>query len=147
MPSIPLHPPQPLSSTCTSPLPSLLHTPTGLALLEIQGQLHTSNTPSSSSAHSIDIGRLEFPLYEVPSNHAPFNPAEDARWMKKVYLYVGAHQRLTGELRALPKAIAILRKREGTGNDGREEGKEELEIVEIVKYKILFAGRPEPVGG
>jgi len=24
---------------------------------------------------------------------------------------------------------------------------EELEIVEVVKYKVVFSGRPEPVGG
>ena len=67
--------------------------------------------------------------------------------MKKVYLHVGAHQRLTGEVRALPKAIAVVRKREGDGDVGEAEGREELEVVEIVKYKILFASRPEPVGG
>jgi chromosome transmission fidelity protein 8 len=78
--------------------------------------------------------------------------------MKRVYLYVGKHQRLTGEVKKLPKAIAVIRKREvGAADmmdlDGKESSfeaerspAEQLEIVEIVKYKILFAGRPEPVG-
>ena len=72
--------------------------------------------------------------------------------MKKVYLYIGKHQRLTGEVKKLPKAMAVIRKREVEGGQGAEEeaegaGGEELEIAEIVKWKILFAGRPEPVGG
>ena len=78
--------------------------------------------------------------------------------MKRVYLYVGKHQRLTGEVKRLPKAIAVIRKREniatvtmeldGKGNAAEGEGSpaEQLEIVEIVRYKILFSGRPEPVG-
>lgn len=69
--------------------------------------------------------------------------------MKKVYLYVGKHQRLTGEVKKLPKAMAVIRKRESEGEEEAEEegGGEELEIAEIVRWKILFAGRPEPVGG
>lgn len=72
--------------------------------------------------------------------------------MKKVYLYVGKHQRLTGEVKKLPKAMAVIRRREGTGvlgdeEDGYRERSEELEVVDIVRWKILFAGRPEPVGG
>ena len=84
--------------------------------------------------------------------------------MKKVYLYVGKHQRLVGEVKKLVKAIAVVEMRQrqvngdlamgdANGNDedvlGRDDGveREELEIVEIVKYKIMFSGRPEPVGG
>ena len=91
--------------------------------------------------------------------------------MKRVYLYVGKHQRLTGEVKILPKAIAVVRRRErgastvtatatdvmeldgqetaaAKGEEGEESrSSEQLEIVEIVRYKILFAGRPEPVGG
>lgn len=78
--------------------------------------------------------------------------------MKRVYLYVGKHQRLTGEVKQLAKAIAVVRKHEARVSDKMElDGKEippeesehsgeQLEIVEIVKHKILFASRPEPVG-
>jgi chromosome transmission fidelity protein 8 len=78
--------------------------------------------------------------------------------MKRVYLYVGKHQRLTGEVKKLPKAIAVIRKCDNRAEDEMElDGKEvysegsgspgeQLEVVEIVKYKILFASRPEPVG-
>lgn len=78
--------------------------------------------------------------------------ASSTAWMKHVYLYVGKHQRLTGEVKKLPKAIAVIRKRidaSGEKMDVDAEGgqqTEELEIVEIVKHKILFSLRPEPVG-
>jgi chromosome transmission fidelity protein 8 len=59
-------------------------------------------------------------------------------WMKKVYFYIGRHQRMTGEIKKLGKPLAVLRKAEG-----KEEGA--VEVVEIVRYKILFGSRPEPV--
>ena len=63
---------------------------------------------------------------------------------------------MVGEVRTLPKAIALIRKREesaaddtewessGRSKEGREQ--EELEIAEVVRWKIIFGGRPEPVG-
>ncbi|CZT04318.1 uncharacterized protein RAG0_10818 [Rhynchosporium agropyri] len=151
--------PKPLTSYphVPNPLPQLLQTPSGLALLEMQG---TINLPSFDDEESIStesqsgiasqetpIGRLIFPDYD------PAADKSDAAWMKRVYLYVGKHQRLTGEVKKLPKALAVIRKRnggeEGEGqvdNDEDEERVEQLEVVEIVKYKILFSIRPEPVG-
>lgn len=71
-------------------------------------------------------------------------------------MYVGKHQRLTGEVKKLPKPMAVIRKRlvqdeDQSAEPGQDtvegDGKgEELEIVEIVKWKILFSLRPEPVG-
>lgn len=141
-----------------NPLPQLLQTPSGLALLEMQG---TINLPSHDDEDSIatesqsgvatqetPIGRLIFPDYDLED---PNNTA----WMKRVYLYVGKHQRLTGEVKKLPKALAVIRKRNIVEADQTqvdvegEEGEdriEQLEIVEIVKFKILFSTRPEPVG-
>jgi chromosome transmission fidelity protein 8 len=150
MPSVPIYtsPNPPVSHS--NPLPTIIQTPAGLALIEIQGTIHAPfPTPSSDSATSetteTSVGRLEFPLYTSGGED------DDGKWMKKVYMYVGKHQRLTGEVKKLPKAMAVLRKREGSGDvvmedaDQDEAGKE-LEIAEIIKWKILFAGRPEPVG-
>lgn len=132
-----------------SPLPPLLQTPSGLAIVEIQGTIHGPfPTPgggesTQSSGQATPIGRLEFPLYD------PQEPGE-GKWMKKVYLYVGKHQRLTGEVKKLVKPLAVVRKIDGSGEDGNErsgsEKGEELEIVDVVKFKVLFSGRPEPMG-
>jgi chromosome transmission fidelity protein 8 len=153
MPSIKLHPhcPSPAKTTATdstpnNPLPTLLQTPSGLALLELQG---TINVPSSgnededsmmdmnptsidpSSTFQTPIGKLIFPDYSI---HNP----DDTKWMKRAYFYVGRYQRMTGEVKKLPRPIAVLRKRRGSED-------EELEVVEIVRYKIFFKSRPEPV--
>jgi chromosome transmission fidelity protein 8 len=153
MTSLPLHTSAVASqpdSLDSNPLPRLLHTPAGLALLELQG---TINLPQHDDEDSIaagregagretPIGKLVFPDYVAGE--------EGQAWMKRVYLYVGRHQRLTGEVKKLPRAVAIIRKRGGTGEEVGEmegvEGQEELEIVEIIKFKILFSTRPEPVG-
>ncbi|KAF2233239.1 hypothetical protein EV356DRAFT_503828 [Viridothelium virens] len=146
MPSIPIYPPNPNSSpsltSSTNPLPPLLHTPTGLAILEIQGTINfpsnpnpdpTPNlTPTSSSTPSIPIGHLVF-----PDDASTEGRDTSGKHDRRVYLYVGKHQRLTGEMRELGKPLGVLRK--------RERG-EELEIVEVVRWKVMFASRPEPVG-
>lgn len=132
-----LHP-QPSTTTASpNPLPRLLHTPTGLALLELQG---TINVPSPDTA--IAIGRVDFPDYKPDA--LTFDPASTA-WMRRVYLWVGQHQRLTGEVKKLPRAVAVVRRRGGEG-EAEAEGAVDLEVVEIVKYKIVFSSRPEPVG-
>ena len=134
MPTIPLHltPKAPIVPP-TNPLPQLLQTPTGLAILEIQG---TINLPSPEpSTHTSPVGRLVFPDYseDLPSN--------STAWMKRVHLYVGQHQRLTGEVKKVPNPIAVIRKRGDHQTDS-----EELEIVEVVYWKVVFSSRPEPVG-
>lgn len=132
MPSIPLRigPKDPVI-TATNPLPEFLQTPAGLAILEIQGTINLP--PTSPSALTTPIGRLVFPDHSVNTT--------DKSWMKRVHLYVGQHQRLTGEVKKLPNPVAVIRKRETEPNQ-----REELEIAEIVYYKILFSNRPEPVG-
>jgi chromosome transmission fidelity protein 8 len=150
MPSIPVFPPTGISESPSipNPLPQLLQTPSGLALLELQGTIHVpaasenenvgdaNDGGSSSRGVSTAVGKLLFPAY------SPANPKNDTAWMKQVYLYVGQHQRLTGEVKKLPKPMGIMRKRRERGT----EDSEELEIVEIVRHKIVFSQRPEPVG-
>ena len=129
----------------SNPLPQLLQTPSGLALLEMQGTINLPETEEGDLEGETSVGRLVFPLYDENEEGG------GKGWMKAVWLYVGRHQRLTGEVKKLPKALAVVRKRvpedgvEAMDVDGEKRG-EELEIVQIVKYKILFSLRPEPVG-
>lgn len=71
-------------------------------------------------------------------DYSPQNP-DDTTWMKQAYLYVGRYQRMTGEVKKLPRPIAVLQKRV------QATEAEELEVVEIVRYKVIFKSRPEPV--
>jgi chromosome transmission fidelity protein 8 len=151
MTAVTLHPPSRASQTRACPnLPALLHTPAGLAILELQGTINvptTTDEGSPSSRHA--IGRIEFPEYRADA------PASDTAWMRRVYMFVGQHQRLAGEVKKLPRALAVVRRRQvdsaadvtmDSGDaDGGHDGKE-LEIVEIVRHKLVFSQRPEPVG-
>ncbi|KAK6345676.1 hypothetical protein TWF718_007585 [Orbilia javanica] len=140
MPSTPVHLPNPLSATSnTNPLPQILRLPTGLAILELQGDINfPSPEDSPSNINFTTVGNLIFPDATPDST--------DLKDVKRVWLYVGKHQRLTGEVKALPKPLGVLRKRkleEGAAGNNIEE---ELEIVDIIKHKIIFSKRPEPVG-
>jgi len=165
-----------LESDPNNPLPNLLQTPSGLAIIEIQGTVNTPDTEvseysSDAGANGTEtpVGRLVFPLYD------PSLGSEDKSWMKRVYLYVGKHQRMTGEVKELAKPLAVLKaqtpsmytkdpeKGDRTGTkrlpvrmDGvveSDSGSKEsartadsLVIADIIRFKILFASRPEPVG-
>ena len=131
MPSVPISmPAKANTSNDTKPLPNILQTPAGLAILEIQGSLNS--TLHTEPGANLPVGKLDFPLYDASE------PVTNTAWQKRVHLYVGKHQRLTGEVKKLPQAIALLRK---TDADSQA-----LEVAEIIRYKVLFASRPEPVG-
>ncbi|KAL7799739.1 Ctf8 domain-containing protein [Trichoderma ceciliae] len=139
-----LYPPsKQASSTATAnPLPPLLQTPSGLAILELQGSINLPQDDKGEALKDVEVGRLEFPEYSPDTI--------GSAWMQQVHMYIGQHQRLTGEVKKLPKAIAVVRKRQNrmlqsSSGPYMEEG-DNLEVVEIVKYKIMFASRPEPVG-
>lgn len=176
MPSIPLHP-RALSPSkpLDNPLPQLLQTPSGLAILELQGtinspssdeqqQQHNANNninndeppptdnepPASTSAAAgagapgttfeTRLGKLLFPDYSPQTT-----PADDTSWMKRVYLYVGRYQRMAGEVKKLGQPIAVVQRRQGQGQGHASGGTDELEILEVVRYKMIFTNRPEPV--
>jgi len=162
MSSITIHPRPQQPQPATSLLPQLIQTPSGHALLELQGTINfptatdpslpslDNDQPSSPTSDTApdptgefsknQIGRITFPDY----NPDALDPSSTA-WMRRVYMYVGEHQRLMGEVKKLPKPVAVVRRRgEGDREYGDEEV-EELEVVEVVRYKIVFAQRPEPV--
>ncbi|CAK7210425.1 hypothetical protein SCUCBS95973_000779 [Sporothrix curviconia] len=136
------------ASTAPNPLPTLLQTPAGLALLELQGTINLPEAPLSDDddgggsdgdnitdaakpSFTVPIGRLQFPDYD------PATGAESTGWMRRVHLYIGQHQRLTGEVKKLPRPLAVVR-RKGTNEA-------DLEVVEVIHYKLLFSQRPEPM--
>ena len=146
MPSVTVHPtssnPVGANSLTENPLPQLLQTPSGLAILELQGSIHmpeisdASNDDDLISKQNMRIGRLVFPDWSEQ------NSSQDKSWMKRVHLYVGRHQRLTGEVKKLANPMAVIRRRNAVQS---EVPGEDLEIADIVYYKIIFSSRPEPV--
>jgi len=66
-------------------------------------------------------------------------------------MYVGKGQRMTGEVKRLGKPLGVVRKVSGDGDgdlnmDGEVNEEGELEMVDLVRWKIVFSSRPEPVG-
>lgn len=57
---------------------------------------------------------------------------------------------MAGEVKKLSKTIAVVRRRQrnegGFAGGGEGKGEEELEIEEILKWKVVFGNRPEPMG-
>ncbi|EPS44162.1 hypothetical protein H072_1857 [Dactylellina haptotyla CBS 200.50] len=144
MPTTSIHLPNNVSvSTNTNPLPQLLRLPSGLAILELQGDINFPSPEEQDPSNNGDfttVGNLIFP--DATSE------TTELKDLKRVWLYVGKHQRLTGEVKALPKPLGVLRKRKPEDHDGpvsSTTSAEELEIVDIIKYKIIFSKRPEPV--
>lgn len=139
--AVSLHKSIPTTPISPNPLPQFLQTPAGLALLELQGTINVPDPETAAGAFNpVPIGRLDFPDYRADALDASSSTA----WMRQVYLYVGQHQRLTGEVKKLPKPLAVIRRK---GEADEDEAAEELEVVDIVKYKLVFSNRPEPVTG
>lgn len=126
-----------ISSGLETSLPHLLRTPSGLAIVEIQGTVNAAAHSDDAQSLAVPVGRLVFPHYHESK------PANDTSWQKRVYLYVGKHQRLTGEVKKLANPIAVIRRRSSLESAPERD---ELEIAEIIYYKLIFAHRPEPVG-
>ncbi|KAL8963522.1 MAG: hypothetical protein Q9183_005001 [Haloplaca sp. 2 TL-2023] len=151
MPSVSLHLPDPERERSLdqdqNPLPQLLQTPSGLAILELQGTINIplsneEKAPESEAlSSSTAVGRLVFPNYD------PDDVTESTAWMKRVHLYVGQHQRLTGEVKKLPSPLAVIRRKQSPHSDSKNTPSEveQLEIADIIYYKVLFSTRPEPM--
>ncbi|KAL8734715.1 MAG: hypothetical protein Q9181_003104 [Wetmoreana brouardii] len=89
---------------------------------------------SDASPSATTVGRIEFPDYD------PDDVTESTSWMKRVHLYVGPHQRLTGEVKKLPNPLAVIRRKPQSSPSETEQ----LDIAEVIYYKLLFSARPEP---
>lgn len=80
-----------------------------------------------------------------------------------VLLFVGRWQKMRGEVRELGRPLGVLRSMEvgregkagGGDGDGGNEGVgvqgegvqgEGVEIVDVIRWKVVFSTRPEPVG-
>lgn len=124
-------------------LPPLLHTPSGLAILELQGSVLAEHGDVQGSTAALPLGKLLFPSADGQDS------MNGGDWDgKRVFLFVGKHQRMTGEVKKLAKPLAIVR-RSGPGASADDDAAtgDDLEITEVAYFKILFAHRPEPMGG
>jgi chromosome transmission fidelity protein 8 len=127
-------------------------------MIEVQGKIVLDNDGSETTADSssaLSVGEFVFP----PPDDVTDSDSLDDWDGRRVFLFVGKHQRLTGEVKKLNKPLAVIRRRGDTeasplvAFDDKEESSrvapsssQDLEIVEIITQKIMFAHRPEPIG-
>jgi len=121
-----------LSNTNNSPL--VASTTLGNVLVEIQGELILPSTkpqgltPEEESKyvlidevnHAVKIGRLEL-------------------IGDKATMFIGTSQRLLGDVKKLNPPLGLLKFPESSEND------EKIKMVDVIKHKIIFTGRPLPI--
>lgn len=156
-------------------LPKVLQTPSGLALLEIQGSINIGKRTLSS------VGGLGLENVEDEDSESENNPDDEADMNNdsdegihhigefdfsgleaggsEVTLRIGRYQRLRGKLIKLKYPLAVLRvdpKEDPTVTQESIEEKRnaigdsrdaivEVPILDIIYHKILFSTRPEPI--
>ena len=101
-------------------------------MVEIQGTI-ASEDSSAGVSQALQLGRLVFPPPEGQDDSSGWDG-------KRVFLFIGKHQRMTGEVKKLSKPIGVLRRKPGSKDE------DEVEIAEIIYQKLIFAHRPEPMG-
>ncbi|CAO1624093.1 unnamed protein product [Sympodiomycopsis kandeliae] len=121
-----LSPSSPTSSTAITHSPSsplTILSPNGeLLLIELQGSIELSTSSSVADEEGVLIGEVSF--------------HQDA---KKVTLLL-SHHKLEGHIVNLVKPLAVLKKEKDTSRQGTQ-----YDVMCIVRKKILFSKRPEPV--
>lgn len=154
MPAVILERNVPASHT-SNPLPQILQTPSGLALLEIQGKIHVGNLPlirSSQDLHIVDEDQDNSNVVNS-GDYRKLGSLEFADNGKDVNMIIGKHQRLRGKVTELKVPLAVL-KMDGLSSvqsgsqrtqSGNTQSVKTVPVLEIIKYKILFNTRPEPV--
>jgi chromosome transmission fidelity protein 8 len=114
--------------------PSIITTVLGNAILEIQGELILPD---------------EKPAGLTPEEDEKYSQLEGSEWAvkfgkleledKKATLFIGTTQRLLGEVKKLDPPLAILKFPNVPDTD------DPIEMIDVIKYKIIFAGRPLPI--
>lgn len=129
-----------------SVLPQTIQTPSGLALLDIQGTIRIGNKAltgkgglgldSQSGNSEDDNGALE--------HVGEFDFSGVLAGGSEVLMRVGKSQLMRGKLEKLKKPVAILRI-ESDDQITTEDEVKQIDVVEIVYYKLAFATMPEHV--
>lgn len=156
----------------TSVLPKVLQTPSGLALLDLQGiinigkhKLTSSGGFELESAEEIENQEDDARESLAMSHVGDFDFSDVENGGSEVVLKIGKFQRLRGKITKLKMPLAVLRM--DPPKDAAAPGEEvpgsqrtddlrheiandrnagvEVPIVDIIYHKIVFSTRPEPI--
>lgn len=124
-------------------VPSILKTPTGLLLIEVQGTLHIGQKALVSSG-SLGLDANETVSKASHDLIGVFDFSELEKGGKEIVLNVDQHQRLRGKIVKLKDPIAILRT-DAISDSTNPDEPPEIPIVDIVEFKAVFSNMPEPI--
>ncbi len=123
---------------------SVLSTPAGLFLIEIQGEL---NIPSkkpvglSEEEKQLFIKRKLPSVYtdrdKPPKDLVKFGRIEIHEGSGEAVLYISTSQRLEGKIESLDPPLGILKIPEGDDQN--------CEMLDVIKKRLVFRNRPLPI--
>lgn len=128
-----------------SKYPPIIETPSGIALLEIQGTININDRAlTAGSVSDLSNGLDNFnPYLRRKIGKIDFSNHENG----EIVMEVDEHQRLRGKITKLKQPLGLLKLNKDDDNTvGNDENAEiEIPIVEIITHKVVFATRPEPL--
>ncbi|CAN6674913.1 hypothetical protein TRVA0_072S00122 [Trichomonascus vanleenenianus] len=130
--------------------PEVLHTPSGIALVEIQGIINVNDKPLLGS--ELDLAKFE----GYQSDDDDITPGVIRKHLGQfdfskfdkgeVTLEVGDNQILRGKVAKLRTPLAVLEMSSSTASSSQDQNANTtIPIVEIIRHKITFSLRPEPL--
>lgn len=123
--------------------PKTLQTPSGIALLEIQGIIHIGDKQlTGEGGFSLDSQTEDEKLnLSEPELVGEFIFSND----NDVVLNVGKYQRLRGSIQKLKKPLALVKIEDPDRKIENEDENREMKLVEIIYHKLVFSAMPEPI--
>lgn len=129
---------------------SIVSTPTGLTLIEIQGDL---SVPLEKPHGLSEKEETLFEKREIPpvfSDGTETGPVDVVRFgrleiddtMTKATLFVSSTQRLIGTIEKIDPPLGVLKVVHPHGDDASET---HCEVVDVVRRKAVFRHRPLPI--
>ncbi|ODV80842.1 uncharacterized protein CANTADRAFT_48270 [Suhomyces tanzawaensis NRRL Y-17324] len=121
----------------------VISTPFGLSILEIQGELNIPTEPPASdhtdAEYVLNFITVDQVYHAVKCGNLEFDAADP----KKATLFIGKSQRLLGSVVNLETPLAVLKV--PLGGSSEQEENTQIQMVDIIRNKIIFKQRPLPI--
>lgn len=132
-------------------LPPLLKTPSGLALIELQGRINVGS--NSLIASALDLERDTEDVSSIPEFDSTVKRhLGEVEFVdnNEVLLNIGNRQLLRGKIVELKPPVAVLDMQPASMtrtqmSQAKVVEKLDIPVLEIIRHQILFNNRPEPV--
>ncbi|ABN67722.2 predicted protein [Scheffersomyces stipitis CBS 6054] len=129
----------------------VISTPFGLSLIEIQGELNLPHeAPINVQKNDTNAEYIRnFVTVDEIKHAVNFGQLQlDEKDPSKVTLFIGKSQRLLGSIVELDLPLGVMKiplNQDTSPENGNEKQKEDIQIVDIVRKKMIFKQRPLPI--